>query len=205
MRRPVLLGIAFAAVTAFAAAAIAYAMLGGLPFGGGAPPRAAALPRGYVGMASFGAWRLICSPRAPRPASPQPAAAAAPTPSNQCRINHEVVDATRPGEVIVAANLVLAGPAGKPAVVFRLPRTAHDGDEVVLRADRTSRARAIVRGCTEGECVAVGELTADGWERVVAAGTLQVAFPARNRQRVLVEIPTRGLADAAAAMKAAQT
>jgi invasion protein IalB len=107
--------------------------------------------------------------------------------------------------VIVATNLALRGPGGKPAVIFRLPRTAHDGDEIVLRADRAGRGRAVVRDCTAKECLAVGEISADDWQSILSATSLQVAFPAHNRQRVLVEIPTAGLADAAAAMKAAQT
>jgi invasion protein IalB len=159
-------------------------------------------PRGYVGMTAYGKWRLICATKADAPASTAPARPA-PQP-NQCRINHELAG-SQPGEVILAVNLALAGPGGKAAVIFRLPRTAHDGDEVTLRADRTARVRAIVQGCTEGECVAVGAFQAGTWDLVVNARTLQVAFPARNRQRVLVEIPTAGLADAAAAMKAAQS
>jgi invasion protein IalB len=169
----------------------------------GAPEQA--IPRGYVGLATFGRWRLICTTGAPPPSAAQPASGARRAQKNQCRINHEVADRAKPGQVILAANLSVVGPAKRPALMLRLPPTARDGDLIFLRADDVTRVRVVVRGCSEAECVAAGELSSDDWNHVLGAKALQVAFPALNRHRVLVDIPVDGLADAAHAMALAQT
>ena len=61
-----------------------------------------AIARGFIGVASFGHWRLICAPEpAPSPGNfPN-----TPTASNQCRINQEVAAKDPPHPVILAANL----------------------------------------------------------------------------------------------------
>jgi invasion protein IalB len=163
------------------------------------PPQVPAhIKPGYVGVTAFGDWRLICSHAAP----------AAAAQSNQCRINHEVADRARPGQVpdkiIVAVNLGTIGTPKRAVVMLRLPPTAQTGDVALLRADDETRARVSVTACSATECAAGGPIADEDWEQLLDARSLQVAFPARNRQRVLVDIPVNGLADAAHAMAAAQ-
>jgi invasion protein IalB len=154
---------------------------------------------GYVGVTNFGSWRLICSRIAPT----APAAASSSAP-NECRINHEVTDRARPGQVILAVNLGTTGTPRRPVVMLRLPPTAHTGDVALLRADDTTRARVPVTACSANECVAGGPIAEEDWDELLDARSLRVAFPARNRQRVLVNVPMNGLADAAHAMSLAQ-
>jgi len=168
------------------------------------------IARGFVGVAAFGRWRLICAPE-PAPLLPpvtgpdvKPANSKA-APPNQCRINQEVAAKDPSHQVILAANLSVIGPAKRPALMLRLPPTARDGDVIVLRADDVIRARAVVHGCAASECVAAGDIAEDDWAHLLAARALLVSFPAANRQPVLVDIATDGLADAARAMTTAQT
>jgi invasion protein IalB len=147
----------------------------------------------------FGRWRLICS--APAATPPTPAALSA---SNECRINHEVADPARPGRIIAALNFGASGTPRRLVALIRLPPTAQPGDMVILRADDATRARIPVTACSANECAADGHIDEEDWERLVDARSLQIAFPARNRQRVLVDISLNGLRDAAHAMSVAQ-
>src|ERR1051326_6695445 len=80
-----------------------------------------AIARGFIGMANFGHWRLICMPGpAPlnglTPASPPSEGAATPQTGNACRVNQEMPApqgkdeaATQSAKVLIAANFSLVG------------------------------------------------------------------------------------------------
>ena len=176
--------------------------------------------RGFVGMAHYGQWRLIC---VPGPAGlDRLGATAAPTgnsgvPSpaksaNACRINQEMPapqpktnSGGSPNQVIVAANFSLIGPKQMPAAMLRLPPTARAGDPVGLRFDDGAVVQTPVRNCTTTQCLAAGTLTAFDWEHLSLAKSLQVTFPVAGGQWVLLAIPVQGLSAAIAALKQAET
>ncbi|HEY4264149.1 MAG TPA: hypothetical protein VGM72_02440 [Micropepsaceae bacterium] len=193
MWRPVLfLGGAFLAVAALTLATVlGTAGLAGL-FGAG--PEAKAIAPGFVGVANFGEWRLICVPgpvqldslsttSAPDPAVP------AKTHANACRINQEMMapqqnprTGEKPGQVIVATNLSLIGLKQTPAAMLRLPVTARPGDMVGFRFDDGAMAQTKVRDCAATECLAAWTLSGSDWRHLSAARSLQVIFPATGRQ-----------------------
>jgi invasion protein IalB len=166
---------------------------------------------GFVGMANFGRWRLICVPGPPA-LDGLDASAPASTPSaNACRINQEMPapqETAQSGEaapkVIVAANFSLVGPKRMPAAMLRLPATAQPGDEISLRFDDGAAIKTVVRDCAATECVAAATLTAGDWARLSDARSLKVTFPAARRQWVLLDIPVEGLSTAIAALSRAE-
>jgi invasion protein IalB len=172
---------------------------------------------GFIGMAKFGQWRLIC---VPGPSPPDglgalaPASAGAPAKAvatNACRINQEMpalpqdtASAERPAKVIVAANFRLVGPKRMPAAMLRLPVTARPGDPVGLRFDDGAVVQTMVRDCAATECLAAGTLTQADWEHLSTAKSLQVTFPVSGRQWVLLDLPLQGLSIAIAALQRAE-
>jgi invasion protein IalB len=174
---------------------------------------------GFIGMANFGQWRLICVPGparldglsatiAPAPASPAPPKARS---ANACRINQEMAAPVQnagtgegAGQVIVAANFSLVGANQTPAAMLRLPATARPGDTVGLRFDDGAVAQTKVRDCGPRECLAAWTLADSDWEHLATARSLQVTFPATGRQWVLLDLPVQGLASAIAALKRAE-
>jgi invasion protein IalB len=165
---------------------------------------------GFVGMANFGHWRLICV-RGPAPlkrliaASPAANKNAQQT-GNACRVNQEIraPGAPQDSEVLAAANFGLLGAKRTPALMLRLPPTAETGDPVRLRVDDGDIVTTMVRECADGECLAAGSLSAAEWDKLSQARTLQIAFPAAGKQAVLLDLPVDGLRDAIAAMDRAQ-
>ncbi len=128
---------------------------------------------GFIGVAEFGRWRLICIPGPPSlnglGASATPAQAAEPIPQpgsgNACRINQEMpasgespAPGPPPAQVIVAANFSLVGPRRTPSAMLRLPPTARAGDVITLRFDDLSVVNTMVRDCDAKECLAAGTL-----------------------------------------------
>jgi len=178
---------------------------------------------GFIGVANFGQWRLICMP-APQTldelgAAAAPAAAGAEAAktarANACRVNQEMPapeqnsapgDATgeTPRQVIIAANFSLVGAKRTPAAMLRLPSTARAGDVITLRFDDETEVRTMVRACAGTECMAAGTLSDADWTRLSAARSFQVTFPAAGRQWVLLNLPVEGLAAAIAAMDRAE-
>ena len=174
---------------------------------------------GFVGMARFGRWRLIC---VPGPARDEALAAAAASPgaakaakTNSCRINQEMpasppntdsAAASSPASqpVIVAANFRLVGPKRMPAAMLRLPVTARPGDPVSLRFEDGANVPTPVRDCAKSECLAAGTLTQADWDHLSIAKTLRVMFPATGRQWVMLDLPLDGLAAAIAALERAE-
>jgi invasion protein IalB len=218
-RRAVYLGGALAA----AALATVYLVLGA-PSPAELVRLSKAEPRivsGFIGMAQFGRWRLICVPGPaqseglPDAAAPPPpataAAAAKAAKANACRINQEMPVAA-PGEtpdegsakVLVAANFRLVGPKRMPAAMLRLPVTARPGDPVALRFDDGAEVQTAVRDCAAAECLAAGTLTQAQWEHLSTAKSLQLTFPVTGRQWVLLDIPLQGLSAAIAALNRAE-
>ena len=211
MRRTlILLGAALAvvalAVFYFALGAPAPAELFAVARGG---PR---ITPGFIGMAEFGRWRLICIPGpspleglgAPAaPAQADPPAANPAGGGNACRINQEMpasgeipAQGPPPAQVIVAVNFSLVGPRRTPSAMLRLPPTARAGDVIALRFDDLSEVKTTVRDCTATECLAAGTLTPDVWQHLSATNSLQVMFPALARQWVILNLPVQGLAAA---------
>jgi invasion protein IalB len=181
----------------------------------GLRPSESRIAPGFLGMANFGQWRLICVP-APAlldglSATGGPAPPVAPPKArnaNACRVNQEMVAPQQdagPGQVIVAANFSLVGPNQTPAAMLRLPVTARAGDMVGFRFDDGAMAQSKVRDCAATECLAAWTLTNSDWERLSTARSLQVTFPATGRQWVLLDLPVQGLAAAIAALKRAET
>lgn len=177
-----------------------------------------AIKPGYVGIAKFGAWRLICAPDTtpasstepvkpqPAPAPPNPVDPAPPkVAANACRVNQEIAATGHPEQILLAANFGIVGPMRRPALMLRLPATARAGDTIVLRIDDTRVLRTPVRSCSDAECVAATGLSDEEWNELVAAGMVQIAFPIAAGQRVLVDVPMAGLEDATSAMNIAQT
>src|ERR1051326_2578344 len=94
-----------------------------------------AIARGFIGMANFGHWRLICI-AGPAPLNGlTPPAAGSDTPkaatsrANACRINQEMpapqdkADAgSQPAKVLIATNFSLIGAKRTPAAMLRLDR-----------------------------------------------------------------------------------
>ena len=210
----ILLGAALAAV----ALAVFYFALGA-PSPAGLFAMARGGPRitpGFIGMAEFGRWRLICIPGPSSleglGASAQ-AAQSAPTPAgagNACRINQEMpasgegpAQGPPPAQVIVAVNFSLVGPRRTPSAMLRLPPTARAGDVITLRFDDLSEVKTMVRDCTLTECLAAGTLTPDHWQHLSATNSLQVMFPALARQWVILNLPVQGLAAAIDALNRA--
>ena len=176
---------------------------------------------GFIGMARFGQWRLIC---VPGPAQPDgltdqsvlptdaTAASAAKAPkANACRINQEMpvspqgpASAEAPGQVLVAANFRLVGPRRMPAAMLRIPVTARPGDPVALRFEDGAQVPTMVRDCAATECLAAGSLTDAEWDHLSTAKSLQVTFPVTGRQWVLLDLPLEGLPAAIAALHRAE-
>jgi len=178
---------------------------------GGAPR----IGPGFIGMANFGQWRLICIPGPSRqdglsPAGTPETTAAPPAKApNACRINREMPapapnEASSGAQVIIAANFSLIGPKRVPAAMLRLPVTARPGDAIGLRFDDGAEVQTKVRDCAPTECLAAGTLTASDWDHLSTARSLQVSFPAANRQWVLLDLPVDGLSTAIAALKRAE-
>ena len=167
---------------------------------------------GFIGMANFDQWRLICVP-GPQQDGLDPGSADVPAGSpakpNACRVNREMPAPQQdgaPGEaqVIVAANFSLIGPKQVPAAMLRLPATARPGDAISLRFDDGAVVKTMVRDCAATECLAAGTLTESDWDRLSAARSLQISFPAAGRQWVLLDLPVQGLSAAIAALKQAE-
>lgn len=168
---------------------------------------------GFVGMANFGHWRLICV-RGPAPLKGLLSASAAKSNSaqesgNACRVNQEI---RAPGasqgssaDVLAAANFSLLGAKRTPALMLRLPPTAEAGDPVRLKVDDGDIVTTTVRECAAGECLAVSSLADGEWDKLARAKTLQIAFPAAGKQPVLLDLSVEGLREAMAAMSSAQT
>jgi hypothetical protein len=182
---------------------------------------------GFVGVAQFGHWRLICVPGPPalNALSVPSSGTASPAQGriNSCRVNGEMpapeavaapspiaaatppVAAPKPQAVLVAANFSMLGPMKRPALMLRLPPTARAGDVVGLRLDGGYAVRTAVRDCTAQQCLAAGALSDEDWAHLVVTKALQISFPAANRQGVLVDLPVDGLTEAAGALARAQT
>jgi invasion protein IalB len=168
---------------------------------------------GFVGMANFGHWRLICV-HGPAPLQGLLAASAADAKnpkatSNACRVNQEIRAPGSPADasssdVLAAANFSLLGAKRTPALMLRLPATAEAGDSVQLRVDDADVVATTVRECGDGECLAAGALTTAEWDKLAQARTLQIAFPAAGKQPVLLELSTEGLREAMSAISHAQ-
>jgi invasion protein IalB len=176
-----------------------------------------AIARGFIGMANFGHWRLICMP-GPAPLNGlTPPAAGSDTPkaatssANACRINQEMpapqdkADAgSQPAKVLIATNFSLIGAKRTPAAMLRLPATAQPGDTITLRFDDGATVKTMVRDCAAAECLATGALSEADWNRLASAKSLQVTFPVAGRQWVLLDLPVEGLAMAIAALARAE-
>jgi invasion protein IalB len=177
-----------------------------------------AIARGFIGMANFGHWRLICIP-GPAPlngltAPPSGNAATnanAAQAGNACRINQEMPApsekdqaAPQPAKVLIAANFSLVGEKRTPAAMLRLPATAQPGDAISLRIDDGTTIKTMVRDCAQSECFATGGLSEADWNRLASARSLQVTFPVAGRQWVLLDLPVEGLSTAMAALARAE-
>jgi len=177
-----------------------------------------AIARGFIGMANFGHWRLICVPGPPSLDGLTPAvageavsAAGAPSANNACRINQEMPapqdkdeTAAQPAKVLIAANFSLVGVRRTPAAMLRLPPTAQPGDAISLRFGDGATIKTMVRDCAAAECLATGVLSEADWNRLASAKRLQVTFPVAGRQWVLLDLPVEGLATAIAALARAE-
>jgi invasion protein IalB len=171
-----------------------------------------AIARGFIGMANFGHWRLICMP-GPSPlsaGSDSPGATSAAT-GNACRINQEMPApqakeeaASQPPKVLIAANFSLVGVKRMPAAMLRLPATAQPGDTISLRFDDGTSVKTMVRDCAAAECLATGALSEADWNRLASAKSLQVTFPVAAGQWVRLDLPVEGLATAMAALARAE-
>ena len=171
---------------------------------------------GFVGVAEFGRWRVIC---VPGPASldgldastaPGPQPNVKPSSGNACRINQEMPASTEspagppsPSQVIVAVNFSLVGPRRTPSAMLRLPPTARAGDVITLRFDDSSLVKTMVRDCADMECLAAGTLSPEDWQHLSSTNSLQLTFPALARQWVILNLPVQGLAAAIDALKSA--
>jgi invasion protein IalB len=199
--------------------ALAVAALAALYFAFGAPTSSELLAMarggkritpGFIGVAEFGRWRVICIP-GPSPldgldasAAPAPQVAVKLAGGNACRINQEMpasgenpaAAAPSPAQVIVAVNFSLVGPRRTPSAMLRLPPTARAGDVITLRFDDSSVVKTMVRDCADTECLAAGTLTQEDWQHLSATNSLQVTFPALARQWVILNLPVQGLAAA---------
>jgi len=206
-------------------AALAVVALAALYFALGVPTPSAlfAMARGgqritpgFVGVAEFGRWRVICIPgpssldALDASAAPTPQPGVKPSSGNACRINQEMpasgenpasapavqVPGRVAGQVIVAVNLSLVGTRRTPSAMLRLPPTARAGDVITLRFDDSSVVNAMVRDCADTECLAAGTLSPEDWQHLSATNSLQVTFPALARQWVILNLPVQGLAAA---------
>ena len=206
-----------AAALAVLAAAVLY-VVAGTPAPGEILARLRGEPviaRGFVGMANFGHWRLICIP-GPAPLNgltPAPGNAAANTAQNgnACRINQEMPApeasgqaSAQPAKVLIAANFSLVGDRRTPAAMLRLPPTAQPGDAISLKFDDGAVVKAMVRDCAASECFATGAMSEADWNRLALAKSLQVTFPVADRQWVLLDLPVEGLSTAMAALARAE-
>src|SRR4051812_27242702 len=172
------------------------------------------IARGFVGMANFGHWRLICMPGpaplnglTPAPSANDPANSPNAQRANACRVNQEMPTpgdngqpASQPAKVLIAANFSLVGQMRTPAAMLRLPPTAQPGDTINLRFDDGTIVKTMVRDCAAAECFATGALSESEWGRLASAKSLQVTFPVANRQWVLLDVPVEGLSTAIAAL-----
>jgi len=175
---------------------------------------------GFVGVANFGRWRLICMPGPPTldgldPADDSNPAAQPKNLGNSCRINQEISepDQGRTEEpspeqnqrrVIIAANFSRLGPRRLPAIMLRVPATAHNGDSIALRFDDQALVNTIVRDCQPAECLAAGSLSLTEWSRLSSTKTLHISFPVATRQWVLLNVSVDGLPAAMAALDRAE-
>jgi invasion protein IalB len=171
------------------------------------------IARGFIGMANFGHWRLICMPGPASPAAANDAgpAAGAAVGNNACRINQEMPapqdkgeDASQPPKVLIAANFSLVGVKRTPVAMLRLPATAQPGDTISLRLDDGTTVKTMVRDCAAAECLATGAVSGADWNRLASAKSLQVTFPVAGRQWVLLDLPVEGLSTAMAALARAE-
>jgi invasion protein IalB len=177
---------------------------------------------GFIGVAKFGEWRLICVPGPPSfdglgPTLSSEEQGARKTPAgNACRINQEMPapeqnraagesSAQAARRVIIAANFSLVGPKHMPAAMLRLPATARPGDVIILRFEDQTVVNTTVRDCSATECLAAATLSPSDWAHLSGAKSLQVAFPALGRQWVLLNLPVDGLTAAIDALDRAAT
>jgi invasion protein IalB len=218
-RALILLGTALAVI---ALAALYFAL------GAPAPSELFAMARGgqritpgFIGVAEFGRWRLICVPGPSSldalgaSAAPAPQPNMKPSGENACRINQEMpasaqspivpspAETPSPSQVIVAINFSLVGPRRTPSAMLRLPPTARAGDVITLRFDDSSQVKTMVRDCADAECLAAGTLTPEDWQHLSATNSLQLTFPALARQWVILNLPVQGLAAAIDALRSA--
>jgi len=171
---------------------------------------------GFIGVAEYGRWRVIC---VPGPSSldgldastaPGPQPNVKPSGGNACRINQEMPASAEspsgppsPSQVIVAVNFSLVGPRRTPSAMLRLPPTARAGDVITLRFDDSSLVKTMVRDCADTECLAAGTLSPEDWQHLSATNSLQLTFPALARQWVILNLPVQGLAAAIDALRSA--
>ena len=211
----------------FGAILVAAAVAGALRFAGpllrsdllGLAQNKPRIERGFIGIADFGKWRLICVPApnmmeglGPLAQPGAPPAPAKPSNGNACRINGEMAPPQPAGSnteagqapVIFAANFSLVGPKRMPAAMLRVPATARPGDAISLRFEDQATIRTVVRECA-AECLAAGDLTNADWAHLSTAKSLQVTFPAAGGQLVLLDVPIDGLAEAVTALDRAET
>jgi hypothetical protein len=213
MRRSLLLGSVVAVAAAAAVSYVGASLRPGLLAFGKAQPR---IQPGFIGIADFGKWRLICVPApsmmeglGPLAQPGAPPAPAQKAKGNTCRINGEMVapaaapDSKSTSPVIFAANFSLVGPKRMPAAMLRVPATARPGDAISVRFEDQATIKTIVRECAT-ECLAAGDLTSADWAHLSTAKSLQVTFPAAGGQLVLLDLPVSGLADAIGALDRAE-
>ena len=163
------------------------------------------ISEGFVGMADFGAWRLICVPGPNVSLSAPGGDEAQSAKNNACRLNQEVPAPEEPSRILLAANLSVVGPLEKPALMLRLPATFRPGDSIALRIDEDLAVRTAVRDCTTSECVAASDLSDENWDRLIGAQSLQIMFPIRDGKIVFLNLGVDGLSDAAGALARAQS
>jgi invasion protein IalB len=174
---------------------------------------------GFIGVAEFGRWRVICIPGPSSldgldaSAGPAPQPAVKPS-TNACRINQEMLASSGnpqalpraqvlrqvpeevPAQIIVAVNFSLVGLRRTPSAMLRLPATAQAGDVVTLRFDDSSVVKTTVRDCADHECLAAGTLSPEDWRHLFTTSSLQVILPAPARRWVILNLPVQGLAAA---------
>jgi invasion protein IalB len=143
-------------------------------------PAAAAIDTNFVGSHTYGLWTLVCeNVRAPAAAGAPPAAGRRICRSNaqrRVRANNQVL-------LAAGFNVLYAGQARAPAVLFRLPPTAKAGDHVDFAIDENKAFQAPMGRCTEKECIVQGILPAEALEQMKTGKTISIRYTAQINQQ----------------------
>ncbi len=171
---------------------------------------------GFVGIKTYGAWRLVCA----KPSAADEAAksggiplslggtppAAQASPFRRCLTLLLVPRRDNPRAVVLAISFRNAKAGTKTALIVHFPVLGKQGDTLGFQVDTKGALKLPVRQCGQNGCIAAGYLSNDVRNLIAAGQRGVVLFPTKKDGKPLyVIINLTGLKDSLGAMERAES